>query len=56
MALLNKQKQFDVLKINILEAINDTNMLNRKPKDFNKDAFLNQLNNILTDYEEKHCC
>lgn len=48
-------EQFEILKEKILEAINDTDKLNRKPKDFDKDSFLVTIKEMLIDYQKKYC-
>ncbi len=48
-------EQFEMLKINILEAINDTDKLIRKPKHFDKAAFYKAIEKILNDYQKKYC-
>lgn len=48
-------EQFVILKEKILEAINDTDKLSRKPKDFDKDNFMLTIERILNDYQEKYC-
>lgn len=48
-------EQFEILKVQILEAINDTDKLTRKPKDFDKDSFLTTMTEMLTAYQEKYC-
>ncbi len=49
-------EQFEILKEKILEAINDTEKLNRKPKGFDRHNFLVTIEEILTDYQKKYCC
>lgn len=46
--------QFKILKDTILEAINDVDQLDKKPKDFNKNKFLISMEKILTQYEKKY--
>jgi hypothetical protein len=48
-------EQFEILKTQILEAINDTDKLTRKPKDFDKDSFLATMKAMLNDYQKQHC-
>jgi hypothetical protein len=48
-------EQFEILKNKILEAINDTDKLTRKPKLFNKAEFLTTIEKILNDYQKKYC-
>jgi len=50
---LDKQQQYLLLKAKILEGINDYDDLKRKPKDFNKEAFYNTMENILNTYEKQ---
>ncbi|WP_428228762.1 hypothetical protein [Flavobacterium sp.] len=46
-------QQFKILKDAIIEAINDVDLLDKKPKDFNKPKFLTSMDKILTLYEKK---
>lgn len=48
-------EQFEILKQNILEAINDTDKLTRKPKHFDKPKFYRTIEKILNDYQKKYC-
>ena len=48
-------EQFEILKTQIIEAINDTDKLPRKPKDFNKGSFLTTITTMLTDYQNMYC-
>lgn len=48
-------EQFEILKQNILEAINDTDKLTRKPKHFDKTGFFRTIEKILSDYQTKYC-
>ncbi len=48
-------EQFNMLKGKILEAINDVDKLNKKPKDFDKQLFQDTIEGILTDYSIKYC-
>lgn len=48
-------EQFNILKGKILEAIDDVDKLNRKPKDFDKQLFHGTIEQILTDYSIKYC-
>ncbi|MFT3935099.1 MAG: hypothetical protein QM726_15840 [Chitinophagaceae bacterium] len=48
-------KQFEILKQNILEAINDTDKLTRKPKHFDKAEFYKTIEKILNDYQARYC-
>jgi len=48
-------EQFQILKEKILEAINDTEKLNRKPKGFDRHNLLVTIEEILTDYQKKYC-
>jgi hypothetical protein len=50
---LDEQQQYRLLKAKILEGINDYDNLKRKPKDFNKEAFYNIIENILNTYEKQ---
>lgn len=50
---LDEQQQHLLLKAKILEGINDYDDLKRKPKDFNKEAFYNTMENILNTYEKQ---
>lgn len=50
---LNEEQQLNLLKKEILEAINDTDKLTRKPKDFDVRKFHNSMNTALTKYTEK---
>jgi hypothetical protein len=47
--------QFEILKRNILEGINDTDKLTRKPKYFDKVEFYKVIEKILNEYEKKYC-
>ena len=47
--------QFEILKLNILEAINDTDKLTRKPKYFDKVEFYKIIEKTLNEYQKK-CC
>lgn len=51
---LQPKEQFGILKEKIIEAISDVDKLNRKPKDFNKEKFLDTIRNVLTEYEKGH--
>lgn len=46
-------EQFKVLKDTFIEAINDVDLLDKKPKDFNKPKFLIAMEKILNSYEKK---
>lgn len=48
-------EQFEILKTNILEAINDTDKLTRKPKNFDKVEFYKAIEALLNEYQEKYC-
>lgn len=48
-------EQFEILKQNILEAINDTENLTRKPKYFDKTKFYTTIEKILNEYQNKYC-
>lgn len=48
-------EQFEILKRNIIEAINDVDKLSRKPKDFEKEKFVATIENILNTYQKKYC-
>lgn len=48
-------EQFEILKQNILEAINDTDKLTRKPKHFDKTGFFRTIEKILSEYQTKYC-
>lgn len=50
---LGANDQFKVLKDTIIEAINDVDQLDKKPKDFNKAKFLTTMEKILISYEKK---
>ena len=48
-------EQFNILKSRIIEAINDIDKLNRKPKDFDVVAFRSTVDNLLSQYSNKYC-
>ncbi|MBO9564957.1 MAG: hypothetical protein J7621_19430 [Niastella sp.] len=48
-------EQLNILHSTIIEAIDDFDKLNKKPKDFNKEAFRSAVDNLLIAYAEKHC-
>jgi hypothetical protein len=48
-------EQFVILKSKIIEAIDDVDKLNKKPKDFNKEAFRLTIDKLLAEYSEKYC-
>lgn len=48
---LDSKQQFELLKLKILEGINDFDTLTRKPKDFDKNKLYEILDAILTEYE-----
>jgi hypothetical protein len=50
---MNEGQQLSLLKKEILEAIEDTNKLTRKPKDFDVRKFYNTIDTVLTKYTEK---
>ena len=54
MKKLDGKTQVNFLKDKILEAILDVDKLNKKPKDFDKQKFYNKMEQILTEYIEKH--
>jgi hypothetical protein len=53
MKKLDGSQQVKFIKDKVLEAIADVDKLLRKPKDFNKEAFYNSMENILSEYIEK---
>jgi hypothetical protein len=46
-------EQFKILKDTLIEAINEVDLLGKKPKDFNKPKFLAAMEKILNSYEKK---
>lgn len=48
-------EQFNILKSKIIEAIDDIDKLNKKPRDFDKEAFKADVDNLLAEYSEKYC-
>ncbi|WP_281226066.1 hypothetical protein [Flavobacterium aquiphilum] len=50
---LNEHQQYQLLKVKVLEGINDYDNLKRKPKDFDKERFYNIIENILTTYKKQ---
>jgi hypothetical protein len=48
-------EQFNILKSKIIEAIDDIDQLNKKPKDFDKETFKLDILNLLTEYCKRYC-
>lgn len=51
---LTEKEQYLLLKEDILEAIQDVEKLNKKPKDFDREGFYNTIKKILNHYENEH--
>jgi hypothetical protein len=49
---LSQVEQFNMLKTNIIEAINDVDKMTKKPKDFDKNSFKEIIENALDRYQE----
>jgi hypothetical protein len=49
------KEQFEILKGKILEAIDDTDKLNKRPKNFDKKKFYITVEKILNEYELRFC-
>jgi hypothetical protein len=49
---LTQVEQFNMLKTNIIEAINDVDKMTKKPKDFDKNSFRTIIENALDRYRE----
>lgn len=50
---MNKNKQYELLKGKILEAVSDVNGLKKRPKDFDIKKFYETIDSILLEYENK---
>ena len=49
---LTENQQYDVLENAILEAIKDVDSMKRKPKDFNRNVFYEEMSTILDEYRK----
>jgi len=49
---LTENQQFDILENAILEAIKDVDSMKRKPKDFNREDFYEEMSRILNEYRK----